>query len=631
MVKFKIELRWMVLLLTCSSFHLFASETKVQVDTRPSYDRTVQPILSKHCYSCHNNEKAKGDINLFRDENPSMIANNRKVWSTVLHVLDHNEMPPDNAKKKLSSEDRKILRDFVDFTINNIDCDKLTDPGRPAVRRLNHTEYDNSVRALFGLEINPAEQFSPDGLSYGFDNIADSLTVAPVQVEQYYRAAGKILDVVFRDRGALNKIIFDQPGPGKDGGEIARKIIKQFAEKAYRKPVEDKHLDQLMTIYETAAKAKRPFNGSVRAAMHAVLISPRFLMRVEDRKEDAKGAYPVSSYDMASRLSYFIWSSPPDDELLQLASQNKLQDVKVIEQQAMRMLKDRRSSALVENFAGQWLQLRNLKTHKPDAKIFPEFTESLRESMLQEAYLFIGEMIRYDRPITDLIDANYTFLNEELAQHYGIEGIKGPRMQRVALNDRRRGGVVTMAATLTITADPGRTNIPRRGNYVMGTILGIPPPPPPPDVPQLDDAKDDGKPKTLRERLELHRTKAECASCHAKTDPLGFGLENYDAIGRWVETQEGKSIDASGILPNGESFSGPIEMKKIIEAKKNDFARGMTESLLIYALGRGLILQDECVVRAGMESLQKNRYQFSHLIKTIVTSFPFTHRRNAEF
>ncbi len=621
----------LLVLLLVSCAPIFAGDEVAKKDERLSYDRKIQPVLSKYCFGCHNDEKSKGDINLQRDENPTLIANNRKVWSTVLQVLDNNEMPPKSSKKQPSDEERKLLREFVDYTLNHLDCDKQDDPGRPAVRRLNRTEYDNTVRALFGLEVNPAEHFSPDGLSYGFDTIADSLKVAPVQVQQYFDAAGKVLDTAFKDRAAYNRIVFEQPGPGKDGKEQARKVIAAFAKNAYRKPVDEAHIDQLMGIYDVANKAKKPFNMSVRAMMQAVLISPRFLMRVEDQNEKANGPYPVSSYDMASRLSYFIWSSPPDEELLKLASENKLQDLAVIEQQALRMVKDPRSRALAENFASQWLQLRNLKDHKPDAKIFPQFTESLREAMLQEAYLFIGELIRYDRPILDLLDANYTFLNEELANHYGISGVKGPRMQRVALTDRRRGGVVTMAATLTITADPGRTNIPRRGNYVMGTIFGIPPPPPPPDVPQLEAAKKDGAPKTLRETLEMHRKNPECASCHAKTDPLGFGLENFDAIGRWVETQEGKPIDASGVLPNGESFNGPVEMKRIMDKRKDDFARGMTESLLIYALGRGLIHQDECVVRASMAALQKDRYKFSALVKTMVTSYPFTHRRNAEF
>ncbi len=595
-----------------------------------SFDRSINPLLSKFCYGCHNAEKLKGDINLQKDENPRMIANNRKVWLTAMQALRDGEMPPKKSKQP-SQEERQRLITFIDRTLNTIDCANVKDPGRPAVRRLNRVEYDNSIRDLFGLELSPAEGFSPDGSSYGFDTIADALSISPVMVEQYYDAAVKVLDAVFKDRKAMATVFIKQAGPGVDARLAAREVLAAFAARAYRKPVPDEHLEQLLGIYDAANTAKRPFNLSVRAAMHAVLISPRFLIRIEDQFDKATGAYRVGSYDMASRLSYFLWSSPPDAELLKLAAENQLQDPAVIEAQARRMLKDPKSRALAENFAGQWLQVRGLADHQPDAKRFPQFTPTLREAMLQEANLFISELIRYDRPVIDLIDANYTFLNEELAKHYGIDGVKGERMQRVALTDRRRGGVVTMGAVLTITADPARTNIPRRGNYVMGTILGVPPPPPPPDVPQLAEAKNETSGKTLRQLLELHRKNPECASCHAKTDPLGFGLENYDATGRWRDQDEGLTIDASGVLPSGESFNGPLEMKKILLDRKQAFARALTESLLIYALGRGLQRDDECVVKDALAALEKDSWRMSSLVTTIVRSYPFTHRRNADY
>lgn len=595
-----------------------------------SFDRSINPLLSKYCYGCHNAEKMKGDIDLKKDENLRLIANNRKVWTTALQALRDGEMPPKKSRQP-SDDERKLLISFIDRTLNTIDCTTVKDPGRPAIRRLNRVEYDNSIRDLFGLELSPGQSFSPDGSSYGFDTIADALSIAPVQVEQYYDAAGKVLDAVFKDRKALAAVFIKQAGPGVDARAAAREVIASFALRAYRKPVPDDHLEQLLGIYDAAVAAKRPFNLSVRSAMHAVLISPRFLIRIEEHDDKATGAYRVASYDMASRLSYFLWSSPPDVELLTLAAENRLQDPAVIEQQARRMLKDPRSRALAENFAGQWLQLRNLADHQPDAKTFPQFTPTLRTAMQEEAYLFISELVRNDRPVIDLIDANYTFLNEELAKHYGIDGVKGERMQRVALTDRRRGGVVTMGAVLTITADPGRTNIPRRGNYVMGTILGVPPPPPPPEVPQLASAKADTAGKTLRQLLELHRSNPECASCHAKTDPLGFGLENYDAIGRWRDKEGDLAIDATGTLPSGESFNGALEMKKILLDRKQAFSRGLTESMLIYALGRGLQRDDECVVKDALDALEKDSWRLSSLVTTIVRSYPFTHRRNADY
>ncbi len=614
-------------LLIAFALQLRAGEEKVDPY---SFDRSVVPLLGRYCYPCHNADKHKGDTNLEQDENPRLVAEHRKTWMAALKALRDGEMPPAKAKQPTAAE-RLLLANFIERTLTTIDCDQRKDPGRPAVRRLNRVEYDLTIRALFGLELSPGEQFSPDGSSHGFDTISDALTVSPVQVEQYYDAATRVLDAVFKDRKAVAAIFISQPREGVTPRAAAREVIGAFATRAYRKPIEAAHLDQLLAIYDLAIVAKRPFNLSVRAALQAILISPRFLMRIEENDPAADGPYRVSSYDLASRLSYFLWSGPPDGELLALAADHRLQVPAVLEQQARRMLKDPRSRALAENFAGQWLQVRDLEAHQPDAKRFPGFTPSLRVAMREEAYLFIGDLFSADRSVLELLDANHTYLNEELARHYGIDGIRGERMQRVALSDRRRGGVVTMAAVLTLTADPGRTNIPRRGNYVLGTILGEPPPPPPPDVPPLPEGKADDAPRTLREKLEMHRRNPECASCHAKTDPLGFGLENYDAIGRWTETQEGKPIDASGKLPSGESFNGPVEMKRILLARKATFLRGMSEAMLIYALGRGLQRDDECVLREALQALEQNGYRASALIVTIVRSFPFTHRRNADF
>jgi hypothetical protein len=296
------------------------------------------------------------------------------------------------------------------------------------------------------------------------------------------------------------------------------------------------------------------------------------------------------------------------------------------------MLADPRSRALADNFIGQWLQLRGLATHKPDLKKFPTFTEPLRGAMQQELTLFLSEVIRKDRPVTDLISADYTYVNEELARHYGLAGVSGKEMRRVALRDPRRGGVLTSAAVLMIQADPDRNNVPRRGNYIAGAILGMAPPPPPPDVPSLEEAKTaDGKPRTLRQRLELHRQKPDCMGCHSKIDPLGFSLENFDAIGRWRDEEEGAPVDASGVLPNGQAFSGPVELKEILLARRDDFTRTMTENLLIYALGRGLQLEDECVVRDVLKAAAADEYKFSTLVLTIVRSHPFRHRKNPEF
>jgi len=292
------------------------------------------------------------------------------------------------------------------------------------------------------------------------------------------------------------------------------------------------------------------------------------------------------------------------------------------------MLADDRSKALVENFFGQWLSIREIESHQPDSDRFPEFDEVLRKSMIGEIEGFLTEMIRKDRPITQMLDADYTFLNERLAKHYKINGVQGDAMRRVSLDDRRRGGLLTSAALLMLQSDPGRTNVPRRGNFVAGRILGSGPPPPPADVPQLEDLASDDKPRSLRELLELHRKNPECANCHAKMDPLGFALENYDAIGRW-RTKDGKfPIDASGELSTGRTLSGPIELKDFLLEGKEAFTRTLVKNLLIYALGRGLQGNDECVVRDALDAAEENDDRFSEIVVSIVKSYPFRYRQN---
>lgn len=610
--------------------HLNGADKDKPIDPL-SFDRSIEPMLGKLCYGCHNDEKTKGDVNLRQDHDLRQVVDHRKTWLTALKEVTEKEMPPEKAKVQPTEAERELLIKFIDKTVNNLDCTHVVDPGKPLARRLNRNEYGNAIQDVLGINADVASTLPADGISYGFDNIGDALTMSPLLVDRYYDAAGKALAALWRDPLALARILTPKPNDQAGEAAAARAIIARFAERAYRKPVSSSHLDRLMVVYGKARAKTAHFDEAVRPMLQAVLISPRFLVRIEDDQPDATGAYTVSAYDLASRLSFFLWSGPPDAELLSAAANGALLTPIEIEKQARRMLSDPRSSALAENFAGQWLQLRSLEDMHPDQKHFPDFTPSLKKAFTDEANLFISEIVHQDRPITDLIDADFTYLNEELAKHYGITGITGTQMRRVTLTDHRRGGVVTMGALLTVTSDPARTNIPRRGNYLMGTILGQAPPPPPAMVPPLEQSTGTGVALTVREMLEVHRRKAECAVCHAKIDPLGFSLDNYNAIGQWQDQEAGKPVDASGVLPSGEKFEGPIALKKILMDRTPAFARTMTEQMLIYVLGRGLIYQDDCVLKDAQASLAKNGYRFSSLILTIVTSFPFTHRRNPDF
>ena len=379
---------------------------------------------------------------------------------------------------------------------------------------------------------------------------------------------------------------------------------------------------------DLAEKGGDRFEKGIQLAIQAVLVSPHFLFRVE---LDARPGAPrdLTDLELASRLSYFLWSSMPDDELIALAAKGQLRAGKNLDAQVVRMLKDNRAREFVENFSGQWLQTRKLKLANPDRGRFETFDEPLRRAMQREVEMFFAAIVRDDRPILDFLHADYTFLNERLAKHYGINGVTGDQFRRVPLTDKRRGGVVTMASVLTVTSNPTRTSPVKRGKYILEEILGTPPPPPPPGVPDLkddDDHKGGGTQETIRAKLERHRADPNCANCHAKMDPLGFALENFDAVGSWRDKDGALPVDASGMLPKGEKFTGPVELKAVLMTKLKPFAHCLTEKMMTYALGRGLTYPDRCVVDKIADDLLRDGARFSRLISGIVHSDPFQKR-----
>jgi hypothetical protein len=416
---------------------------------------------------------------------------------------------------------------------------------------------------------------------------------------------------------------------GRHQTGCAHKIVGNLARRAYRRPVTPHEVNQLAGLISTAQKEGDSFEEGLCLSLQAMLVSPHFLFRIEKDSRAAQNetARPISQYELASRLSYFLWSSMPDDELLRAADQGLLRKPDVLAAQVRRMLKDPKSSALIENFGGQWLELRKLESVKPDRERFPEFDEYLRMSMRRETELFFEDIARNDRSIIDFIDGDYTFLNERLAKFYRIPGVTGPEFRKASLaGNAQRGGVLTQASVLTVSSYATRTSPVLRGKWILENILNAPPPPPPPDVPNLDEAKV-GSTASLRAQLEEHRKNTTCASCHSRMDPLGFGLENYDAIGGW-RMQDGKfPIDASGTLPDGRSFQGSLELKSIVKADRDAFAECLTEKLLTYALGRGLERYDKPTVKKIAKRIAADNYRFSSLTLEIVNSLPFQMRR----
>ena len=432
------------------------------------------------------------------------------------------------------------------------------------------------------------------------------------------------------DTPSRRKIFACHPARPQDDEPCARQILTRLARRAYRRPVNQKDVEALVDYYRDGRRQKRDFDGAIGMALEGMLLSPEFLFRIEDDPPNvAPGTpYRVSDLELASRLSFFLWSSPPDDELLGLAEHGRLKDSKVLEQQVARMLADSRSKALIDNFAGQWLGLRSMPDALPD-RGFGEFDESLREAFETEAELFLESMLKEDHSVLDLLNANYTFVNERLARHYGIPDIYGSRFRRVVLTDEARWGLLGKGALLTVTALPNRTSPVLRGKWVLENILGSPPPPPPPNVPPLKEGRDAER-LTMRQRMEQHRANPVCAGCHARMDPIGFSMENFDAIGKWRSTEGKNPIDASGVLPDGTKFQGSAEMQKIFLSHPEVFVTTLTEKLLTYALGRGVEYYDEPVVRSIMREAAPNHYRWSAIILGIVKSAPFQMRVSQE-
>ena len=426
------------------------------------------------------------------------------------------------------------------------------------------------------------------------------------------------------------QILFVTPDTKVSNQEAAHKVIERFAARAYRRPLQSSELDRLLQLFDRFDRAGEQFERSIQLTLQAVLVSPHFLFRVELGAAPGKSdqIQTLSDFELASRLSYFLWSSLPDEELFRLAQAGELQKAKVLMAQTRRMLRSPKAKAFIENFTGQWLQLRSLATIQPDPKLFPRFDRSLREAMQKEAELFFASILQEDRSILDLIHADYTFVNERLARHYGIPGITGPEFRRVTLMDANRGGILTMASTLTVTSNPTRTSPVKRGKWILENVLNTPPPPPPPNAGDLSEDEKEIASGSLRQRMEKHRTKAECAVCHARLDPLGFGLENYDAIGVW-RTQEGKfPIDAAGEMPGGKLFRNPYELKMILLDREEEFRRCLIDRLLTYALGRGMETADRATIVQISETVQKQKNRLSSILEQIILSDAFRKRRS---
>ena len=433
------------------------------------------------------------------------------------------------------------------------------------------------------------------------------------------------------DTLSRRRILTCRPAGREDEERCAREILAPLARRAYRRPVTESDLDELLGVFRSGRNEEASFEHGLRWALERMLIDPDFLYRMEPDPVDAPtGApYRLTDLQVASRLSFFLWNTIPDDELLSAAEAGRLDDPTVLERQVRRMLADPRAATLASNFAGQWLHLRNMRALAPDVNAFPEFDDNLRGAFTRETELFFEHQVREDRSVIELLTADYSFLNERLARHYGIPGVYGSHFRRVRLPAAERRGLLGHGSMLTVTSYATRTSPVLRGKWLLENILGAPPPPPPPDVPELEDAGGAERPRSMRERMEQHRASPVCAACHARMDPLGFALENFDAIGKWRVTDGGSPIDASGALPDGASFNGPAGLRRMLVERQAEVVEAVTAKLLTYALGRGVDTADMPAIRRIVREAESGDHRWSSVVLGIVRSIPFQMRRTA--
>ena len=491
------------------------------------------------------------------------------------------------------------------------------------------------VRSVRGkpseYEIPFAGSAGPNKISVGFTNDFYDAKLEPAKrdrnlIVNSIQVVGPLSgDVGLPD--SHTRIMIAKPEAGKER-DAAKKIFSTFATRAYRRPVTDDEMDRLLNLFDLSHKGHDSFEKSIQYGIQAVLVSPSFLFRVEaDPNPTNKATRPLGGYELASRLSYFLWSSMPDDRLMKLAAGGTLNKPAVLASEVKRMLADPRSAALADNFAEQWLQLRKLGNFHPNPAQYPLWNDTLRSSMLGETKQFFRYVVAQDRPVDDFLEAKYSFINQPLAQLYGISGVTGDELRKVSLVGTPRAGVLTQAAVLAITSNPTRTSPTKRGKWILENVLGTPPPPPPPGVGDLGDSNQVLDAKTLRKRMEQHRKNPSCASCHARIDPLGFGMENFDPIGRWRTQEAGAPLDSSGVLPDGRKFKGPVQLRTILLEQRKQFVQTLADRLLTYGLGRGLESYDKCSVDAVVAEAGKNQDRFSAIITAIVQSDPFRKRR----
>jgi mono/diheme cytochrome c family protein len=608
---------------------------------RMRFTQEVQPMLAQKCVDCHSEDDVSGEFDLTKYMRPDQLLETIDVWERIARRVRNGEMPPADSQP-LTEDERAAMLGWVDNAPRDESCRQLASDesqrwyrGHVMSRRLTRFEYNHAVRDLIGVDFGLADMLPSDGAGgEGFDTTGDSLFLSAIHFERYLAAADRVAGSVLSEdinTQTPDLLVARQrllaPGQDCESEEAAAEaIFVELASRAFRREVAADERDRWMQWYRDARGRGEDHLAALRSLVTAVFVSPHFLFLVEV-EPDEEGVRALTGDELATRMALLIWSSLPDQTLRERAEDGSLLDPGVARREVRRMLADPRSRALGERFAIQWLDLESLGTgRRPDAERFPEFDAELAEAMRGEVIEFVVSLFRDDASLLSLLDSNATYVNARLAEHYGLSGEFDDTFRQVSLDGLPRGGLTTMAAVLTNTSFPHRTSPVLRGGWLLERILGERVPPPPADVPALEEEGQTLVTRSLRERLEQHRLRADCATCHDRIDPLGFGLENFDAIGRWRKDDGGAAIDASGRLPSGEVFDGPEELKQILLARRDQFVKHLIRQMLGYALGRPLNRFDQCVIDDTLKTLQRQDYRAGLLIEEIIVSYPFQHR-----
>lgn len=612
----------------------------------------IRSLLDSHCAKCHGEKKQKGGVDLSPFSDQTSALKKYKLWQAVLEEIDTKDMPPDDeADVALNDADRAKLTNGVRSTLALLETDypALRDPGPSLIRRLTRTEINNVFRDVTALDLDVANEVGLPEESTGssFDNIAAALNLPQSLLEKYIAAADLVLTRLVpeydpdaerkdEDRAKRAREFVFKDFPETPKVTDARDLLRTLARRAWRRPITVGDLDRLGRIYEAAAAEGAPPRVAAAKAMKAIFISPEFLFRIEEDRtpkqapaDGSRAAAQVTPVELASRFSFFLWSSVPDEALLSAAEDGTLSRPDVVESQVRRMLADPKAKALTQNFFLRWLHADHIDRARPSKEFFPEFKDDLKREMSDEVTSFCDNLRTEDRPILDLIRSDYTFANDDLAKFYGIDGVTSHETKKIPLNSSsHRGGVLGMGAVLASTSHVFRTSPSQRGKWVLDVIFNTPPPPPPPNAGMFKDEKQTKEPKDFREKLAQHAQDASCAGCHHKMDPLGFAMDNYNAIGAWRPTSA--DLDTSGALPTGEKFNGSDELREIIWNKRDQFVRGFITRLLSYALGRETDYFDQNQIAKIKAAADRSNDQLSSIVLQITRSYPFQYRRNAD-